>query len=85
MIGVEPDLTFIIDMDPAAALSRGLARKSGEDRFEEFGLGFQETLRHGFLQLAHSFPARCVVIEGNREPAPVAAEVTAQALTRIAP
>jgi dTMP kinase len=32
MIGREPDLTFIIDMDPAVALSRGLARGSGEDR-----------------------------------------------------
>ena len=31
MIGREPDLTFIIDMDPAVALERGLARKSGED------------------------------------------------------
>ncbi len=32
MIGREPDLTFIIDMDPSAALTRGLARQSGEDR-----------------------------------------------------
>ena len=38
MIAFEPDRTFIIDMDPDAALARGLARKSGEDRFEDFGL-----------------------------------------------
>ena len=44
MIGVEPDMTFIIDMDPVAALSRGLARKSGEDRFEDFGLDFQNLM-----------------------------------------
>lgn len=83
MIGREPDLTFIIDMDPAIALNRGLARKSGEDRFEEFGLGFQETLRHGFLALAHVNPERCVVIDGNRPEAEVAAEVTAQVQTRM--
>ena len=28
-IGVEPDLTLILDMDPAVALERGLARSSG--------------------------------------------------------
>ncbi len=77
MIGREPDLTFIIDMDPETALRRGLARKSGEDRFEDFGLGFQETLRHGFLSLARDFSDRCVVIDGNRPPEAVASEVAA--------
>lgn len=80
MIGREPDLTFIIDMDPETALTRGLARQSGEDRFEDMGLGFQETLRHGFLALAHAEPARCVVIDGNRDPDAIAAEIAAHAL-----
>ncbi len=79
MIGREPDLTFIIDMDPATALARGLARKSGEDRFEDFGLGFQETLRHGFLALAHANPERCVLIDGNRTPEQIATEIAAHA------
>lgn len=77
MIGREPDLTFIIDMDPAVALERGLARKSGEDRFEDFGLGFQETLRHGFLSLAKAFPDRCVLIDGNRTIDQIASEIAA--------
>jgi len=83
MIGREPDLTFIIDMDPAVALDRGLARKSGEDRFEEFGLGFQETLRHGFLALAQAQSDRCIVIDGNRPETEVAAEVAAQLQARM--
>ncbi|MBU0778549.1 MAG: dTMP kinase [Alphaproteobacteria bacterium] len=76
-IGREPDLTFIIDMDPAIALRRGLARSSGEDRFEDMGLSFQETLRHGFLTLARDNADRCVVIDGNRDPAAVASEIRA--------
>ncbi len=84
MIGREPDLTFIIDMDPAVALARGLARGSGEDRFEDMGLGFQETLRHGFLALAKSNPERCVLIDGNRDQAAIAAEITAHATDRMA-
>ncbi len=79
MIGREPDLTFIIDMDPATALERGLARKSGEDRFEDFGLPFQETLRHGFLALAHAHPERCVLIDGNRTADQIASEIAAHA------
>ncbi len=79
MIGREPDLTLIIDMDPGIALQRGLDRRSGEDRFEDFGLPFQETLRHGFLALARAFPARCVLIDGNRDSAAIATEVAARA------
>ncbi|WP_333713742.1 dTMP kinase [Yoonia sp.] len=77
MIGREPDLTFIIDMDPETALTRGLARKSGEDRFEDFGLAFQETLRHGFLALARANPDRCVLIDGNRTEDQIASEIAA--------
>ena len=77
VIGLEPDLTVIVDMDPARALSRGLARRSGEDRFEEMGLAFQETLRHGFLALARDAPGRCLVVNGDRSENEVAAEIAA--------
>ncbi|MEM1301258.1 MAG: dTMP kinase [Pseudomonadota bacterium] len=75
MIGKEPDLTLIIDMDPEAALARGLARGSGEDRFEDFGLAFQQKLRAGFLKLAREFPTRCKIIDGNQTPEAVEAAV----------
>ncbi|MEO0487580.1 MAG: dTMP kinase [Pseudomonadota bacterium] len=74
MIGREPDITIIIDVDPAIALTRGLARKSGEDRFEEFGLGFQEKLRAGFLKLAAD-ARRCHLIDGNRGADEIAQDV----------
>ena len=79
MIGLEPDLTFVIDADPEVALSRGLARKSGEDRFESLGLEFQARLRAGFLALAQEDPGRVRVIDGNRSADAVAADVAAQA------
>ena len=66
MIGREPDLTLIIDVDPRVALTRGLARNSGEDRFEDFGLEFQEKLRAGFLKLPEEYPQRCHLVDGNR-------------------
>lgn len=82
MIGREPDLTFVIDMDPEVALARGLARNSGEDRFEDFGLSFQETLRHGFLTLAKAQKNRCVLINGNRSPDEIAADIATQYAAR---
>ncbi|SEN41937.1 thymidylate kinase [Loktanella fryxellensis] len=75
MIGREADLTFVIDMDAATALRRGLARSSGEDRFEDMGLAFQQALRDGFLSLAQAATDRCIVIDGDRDPAVVAADI----------
>jgi dTMP kinase len=77
VIGVEPDLTLILDMDPEVALTRGLARGSGEDRFEEFGLPFQQKLRAGFLQLAQDFPERCKLIDANADPDTIATRIAA--------
>lgn len=75
VIGIEPDVTFVIDMDPGKALARGLARQSGEDRFEELGQGFQERLRDGFHALVTDNPTRCHLIDGDRAPETVAEDV----------
>jgi dTMP kinase len=80
LIATEPDLTFVLDADPADALARGLARNSGEDRFEKMGAGFQARLREGFLALARRHPGRCRVIDGRRPADAVATEVLALAL-----
>ncbi|TRD22831.1 dTMP kinase [Palleronia caenipelagi] len=77
VIGVDPDRTFLIDMDPEAALTRALGRQAGEDRFESFGVGLQEKLRAGFLALAERAPERFRVIDGNRSEDAVAADVIA--------
>lgn len=77
MIGREPDLTFVLDVDPEAALSRGLARRSGEDRFEDFGLPFQQKLRAGFCALAADLPDRVRLIDGDGTPDQVAGRIYA--------
>lgn len=77
VIGIEPDLTFLIDMDPAAALARSKARGGAEDRFESLGLEFQQRLRAGFLALAREYPDRIRVIDGEGPEDAVAARVLA--------
>jgi len=75
-IAIEPDLTFVIDMDPDAALTRGLARQSGEDRFEALGADFQKALRKGFSALAET-SERFALIDGSANEDAVAGAVTA--------
>lgn len=77
MIGVEPDLTFLIDIDAETGLSRARARPGAEQRFEDFGLPLQTRMRDGFLALAREFPDRYRVIDGTGAEDDVAARVRA--------
>ena len=83
MIGVEPDLTFIVDMDPALGLQRALSRMGTEERFESFGEDLQTRMRAGFLALAAENPARCTVIDGTRAIEDVAAEIASLTEARL--
>lgn len=75
IIGIEPDLTLIIDMDPAKGHARAKGRQTAEERFEDFGTDFQRRLRAAFLDLAAEFAQRCVVIDGDAAPETVATRV----------
>lgn len=77
MIGVEPHLTVLIDMDPATGLSRAKSRNTVEERFEDFGQSLQDQMRAGFLALAEEFADRFRVIDGARVPEAVAEDVWA--------
>ncbi len=84
MIGREPDLTLLIDMDPATGLSRAKGRQGTEERFEDFGLGLQEKMRAGFLALAAEFPDRFRTVDGAQDIDAVAADVLQLAKAALA-
>ncbi|SEN01662.1 dTMP kinase [Palleronia pelagia] len=77
MIGIEPDRTFLIDMDPETGLARALGRQGAEERFESFGAEMQARMRAGFLALAKEAPGRFRVIDGDRAAEAVAQDVWA--------
>ena len=83
MIGVEPDLTFLIDIDPAVGLARAQSRAGTEMRFEDMGLALQSQMRAGFLTLASQTP-RFRVISGDGDQARIAAAIKAAALAHLA-
>ena len=75
LIGINPDITFLIDMDPEIALDRALNRATDEDRFENYGINFQRQLRQNFLDIANKHSERIKIIDGNRTPQQVAAQI----------
>ena len=70
--GLVPDLTVMIDIDPAV----GLDRAQDKNRFEAEGLKFQQKVRAGFLKARNENPSRWLVIKpGNKTPRELAAMV----------
>lgn len=84
MIGVEPDLTLLFDLDPSVGLSRAHARAGSELRFEDMGLAFQEKARTGFLALAARHP-RFRVIDADGDADAVAARVLSALAKHLPP
>ena len=69
-----PDLTLLLDLDPAVGLARVRARAAAKplDRFEAETLAFHRRVRAAYLELARAEPARIKVIDAS---APAAALV----------
>lgn len=75
-----PDLTVVLDVDPAVALAR---RGGGRDRFEGRGLAFQQKLYEGFRRLAAEEPDRIIVVPNAGPPAHVCQHIGELVLERL--
>jgi dTMP kinase len=72
--GLTPDLTFLLDLPPAAAASR-----AGEsDRFEDEGTALQEAVLAAYEELAAADPGRWRRVDASRSPEEIHAEVLAE-------
>ena len=73
--GLLPDLTVLLDLDPAV----GAARKHGERGRDAIGsetLAFHARVRRGYLSLAAAEPLRWLVLDALRPPAELAERVS---------
>lgn len=64
--GVLPDLTLVLDLDPAVGMRR--IRGRALDAFEKMDLAFHQRVREGYLEIARSDKNRVVVLDAGREP-----------------
>jgi dTMP kinase len=58
--GLRPDLTVLLDLDPAEGLRR-VAGRGAEDRLEREDLSFHQRVREGFLAQARNDPSWLLV------------------------
>ena len=72
---IYPDVTIVLDIDSQIGLARAKLRGEGEDRFETKGHTYHKNVRAGFLEIAANEPSRCVVIDADREPDEIAADI----------
>jgi dTMP kinase len=62
--GVMPDLTILLDLDPAEGIRRISDRPL--DAFEKMDMGFHRRVREGYLEIAHAEKNRVVVLSATQ-------------------
>jgi dTMP kinase len=80
--GLKPDLTLLLDVEVEEGLRR---RASGgqQNRLDAYDLPFYQRVRQGYLQLVRAEPERWVVIDANRPPEEVQAEIRRVVFERL--
>ena len=73
--GVQPDLTFVFDLAPAQAAARLAGTGQAPDRFEREQHDFFERVRAAYLERAAADPQRVCVLDADRAPEAVRAEM----------
>jgi len=63
--GLEPDLTLLIDLDPAAGLARRARAEGSVNRLDREPESFHARVRMRYLELAAAAPRRFVVLDGS--------------------
>ncbi|WP_218221823.1 dTMP kinase [Nesterenkonia sp. Act20] len=66
--GLQPDLTVVLDIEPAAARARREGRDGDSDRIESAEDEFHERLRAAFLARAEADPQRYLVLQAADSP-----------------
>lgn len=75
--GFQPDLTLIFDLPPEIAAGRIASTGVDPDRFEREQRGFFVRVRAAYLDRARQAPERIRVIDANRPPEQIRAEIEA--------
>ncbi len=78
-----PDLTIILDIDPAQGLNRAGRRAGTGDTFEGKALSFHQKIREGFLDIGHKNPGRCAIIDASQDAETIADTIEARVRDKI--
>ena len=65
LLGIDPDLTLILDVPEAVAAARLHQRGGDADRYEQLDAGFHARVRQGFREIAAAAPERCALVDAS--------------------
>ncbi|HLW04194.1 MAG TPA: dTMP kinase [Azoarcus sp.] len=80
---LQPDLTLVLDLDPAIAAARVAATGEKPDRFEREQRDFFTRVRTAYLTRAAAAPQRMCVVNAERTPEEICAEIVAIVTERL--
>lgn len=75
---LQPDKTFLFDLQPEVAAQR-LAQARAADRFEKESVDFFRRVREAYLTRAERHPERFVILDASQDPAVVTQQMLAEA------
>jgi len=80
---IQPDLTFIFDIDPVIGIERTKKRNSEEDRFEKMDLNFHNNLREAFIEISKGDPDRFILIDAELDVSAISEIISNEVMNRL--
>ena len=78
--GLLPDLTIVLDLDPAI----GISRVSSPDRLESMSFDFHNSVRAAFRQLTQDEPNRFLLVDASLDTQQISETIFAEVKMRLA-
>jgi len=73
--GLKPDLTLLLDIDPAEGLKRRQKNGGEWNRLDAYQLQYHQRVRQGYLEMAQTDPQRWRVIDASQTPDMVQSQI----------
>ncbi len=83
--GLEPDITFLLDIAPEAAARRRMAEGAAPDRMEMQAGAFHQRVREGYLHISRKHSHRFRVLDATRATQDLAEEIWETIRRKISP
>lgn len=73
--GLKPDLTLLLDIDPAEGLMRRQKNGGEWNRLDAYQLQYHQRVRQGYLEMAQADPQRWKLIDASQPPDMVQSQI----------
>lgn len=79
----EPDITFLLDIEPKIAMQRMEQRNIEASYYDKKDIDFHKAIRDAFLKVANLFPSRIIIINAEQSVKDIAANINQHIQARL--